>query len=66
MSISPLREYEIELKIFYDELNDSEPETIEGLGVKDDFYGFKWELMMIGMETMKKRRIEKALGVGGG
>jgi hypothetical protein len=59
MRDSTIREYEKELQESFDLLSVEEPEILEGLGVTDDFDGFKLELAMQGLEAIKKSRRRK-------
>jgi hypothetical protein len=51
---STIHEYNKELREYFETLEETNPEVLEGLGVKEDFDGFIRELAMIGMRKLKE------------
>jgi len=58
MKYSIIHEYNKELRTYFDALEETNPDVLEGLAVRNDFDGFVLELAMLGLTTLKKQTSE--------
>ena len=54
MRTETIIEYHKELEAYFEWLENTNSEILEGLAVKDDYDGFVMELAMLGMRTLQK------------